>query len=312
MNINIDNIYNIDCLEGMKHIPEGSVDAVICDLPYGTMKGAGLDGWKEETTDWDSIIPTDQLFENYARIIRQNGTIVLFSQEPYTMHLRSYPNKCNSRFCYPMIWKKNHFANALIAMKAPVSYFEDISIFTKPYDSNMTNPLREYFKQVLQYIGKPKMEIIKEIGQCADHVFRTDSLQFSLPTEETYNLLINTYGIDRMEGFKTISELRKNDEKNARVFNLPKGKNILSNILEFHKDNNRFHPTQKPLALMRRLVLTFTNPGDMVLDNCIGSGTTAIACIREKRHFIGFETNAEYYNKALQRINNERMQLSIF
>lgn len=115
-----------------------------------------------------------------------------------------------------------------------------------------------------------------------------------------------------MEGFKTISELRKNDVKNARVFNLPKGKNILSNILEFHKDNDGFHPTQKPLALMRRLILTFTNPGDTVLDNCIGSGTTAIACIKEKRHFIGFETNAEYYNKALQRINNERMQLSIF
>ena len=124
--------------------------------------------------------------------------------------------------------------------------------------------------------------------------------------------MIKEYGIDRMEGFKTISELRKDDVKNARVFNIPKGKNILSNILEFHKDNDGFHPTQKPVSLIRRLVLTFTNPGDTVLDNCIGSGTTAIACIKEQRHFIGFESNTDYYNKALQRINNERMQLSIF
>ena len=86
----------------------------------------------------------------------------------------------------------------------------------------------------------------------------------------------------------------------------------MSNIFEFSRDNDSFHPTQKPVALIRRLVLTYTNEGDTVLDNCMGSGTTAIACIKEKRHFIGFELNKEYYDMACKRIEIERMQPTMF
>ena len=312
----IDKIYNMDCLEGMKQIPDGTIDAVICDLPYGTVKGIGKGTQYEGKSEWDNIIPTDQLFAEYDRVLRTNGTAVLFSQEPYTMHLRTYPKKSNLRFCYPMIWKKDQHGNVLIVDKAPLNYFEDINVFVKPYDSNGTNLLREYFAAVLRFIGKPKRDIMQTIGQGADHVFRVDSTQWALCTADTYSDIIHQYGIDKMQGFRTYEDLQSEDiafkEKYKRVFNIPKDRQYLSNVLEFSKDTDGFHPTQKPVALIRRLVLTYTNEGDTVLDNCMGSGTTAIACIKEHRHFIGFELNKEYYDKACKRIKAEQAQLTLF
>ena len=172
-----------DCLELMKDIPDGSVDMILCDLPYGTMKGAGLDGWDKHKTDWDEKIDTAQLFKQYERILRKNGVALLFSQEPYTTELRSY-KAFNIAFAYPLIWKKDHFANALISKKAPVSYFEDISVFYKVHDSQLLNPLRDYSAQLILYIGKTKKEIKELIGQKADHFFRFDSMQFSLCTKK--------------------------------------------------------------------------------------------------------------------------------
>ena len=310
----LDRIYNMDCLEGMKQIPDGTIDAVICDLPYGTMKGISAPTFVNANAqcEWDTILPTDKLFAEYDRVLRQNGMAILFSQEPYTTHLRSYPKKSNLRFCYPLIWKKESAGNVLMVDKAPVSVFEDINVFVKPYDSNGTNPLREYFAAVLKFIGKPKRDIMQSIGQRADHVFRVDSTQFALCTDETYSDIIRQYGIDKMEGFRTYEDLAKSDIKFNRVFNIPEGKACLQNVLEFAKDTDGFHPTQKPVALIRRLVLTYTNEGDTVLDNCMGSGTTAIACIKERRHFIGFELSKEYFDKAVKRIKAEQAQLTLF
>ena len=310
----IDNIYNMDCLEGMKQIPDGTIDAVICDLPYGTMKGISAPSFVNANAqcEWDTTLPTDKLFAEYDRVLRQNGMAILFSQEPYTTHLRSYPKKSNLRFCYPLIWKKESAGNVLMVDKAPVSVFEDINVFVKPYDSNGTNPLREYFAAVLKFIGKPKRDIMQSIGQRADHVFRVDSTQFALCTDETYSDIIRQYGIDKMEGFRTYEDLAKSDIKFNRVFNIPEGKACLQNVLEFAKDTDGFHPTQKPVALIRRLVLTYTNEGDTVLDSCMGSGTTAFACIKERRHFIGFELSKEYFDKAVRRIKAEQAQLTLF
>ena len=314
----IDKIYNMDCLEGMRQIPDGSIDAVICDLPYGTMKGiVNAPGWGNCSCEWDSIIPTDKLFEQYDRVLRTNGTAVLFSQEPYTSHLRTYPKKSNLRFCYPLIWRKGSAGNALMSYKAPVSVFEDMNVFIKPYDSNGTNNLRDYFAAVLRFIGKPKRDIMQAIGQSADHVFRVESTQWALCTAETYSDIINRYGIDKMEGFRTYEDLQTDDiafkAKYPRVFNLPEGKSQLLNVFDFDKDpREALHPTQKPVALIRRLVLTYTNEGDTVLDNCMGSGTTAIACIKERRHFIGFELSKEYYDKAQRRIKAEQAQLTLW
>ena len=312
----IDRIYNCDCLEGMKLIPDGSVDCISCDLPYGTMKTAwkGLDEF-DDRHSWDDIIPTDKLFAAYDRVLRKNGVAVLFSQEPYTTHLRGYNRKSNIRFCYPMMWKKNTFGMPLNAKHAPVSFFEDISVFVKPYDSNGTNSMRDYFKGILTYIGLTKKEIMQAVGERADHVLRVDSTQWALCTAETYNEFIRLYHIDQMQGFRSYEDLQKEDEafkaKYSRVFNLPEDKAYLGNVLEFPKESQRFHPTQKPVELIAQLVRTFSNPGDTILDNTIGSGTTAVAALREKRHFIGFELNKDYYEKACKRIKAEQSQLKL-
>ena len=310
----IDNIYNMDCLEGMKQIPDGTIDAVICDLPYGTMKGI------DDRHDWDTIIPTDKLFEQYERVLRRGGVAVLFSQEPYTSHLRTFRGK-NMDFLYPMMWKKDTAGNSLMAANAPVSYFEDINVFAKSnplHDYDLAHPLRPYFAKVMEYIGKPKKQIMDEIGQNADHTFRCNSSQFQLCTAGTYESLISRYHIDKMDGYRTYEDLKAEDstyiivKEHEKTFNLPEGQKSLSNVLEFSKDTDGFHPTQKPVALIRRLVLTYTNEGDTVLDNCMGSGTTAIACIKEHRHFIGFELSKEYFDKAVRRIKAEQAQLTLF
>ena len=304
----------MDCLEGMKQIPDGTIDAVICDLPYGTMKGI------DDRHDWDTIIPTDKLFEQYERVLRRGGVAVLFSQEPYTSHLRTFRGK-NMDFLYPMMWKKDTAGNSLMAANAPVSYFEDINVFAKSnplHDYDLAHPLRPYFAKVMEYIGKPKKQIMDEIGQNADHTFRCNSSQFQLCTAGTYESLISRYHIDKMDGYRTYEDLKAEDstyiivKEHEKTFNLPEGQKSLSNVLEFSKDTDGFHPTQKPVALIRRLVLTYTNEGDTVLDNCMGSGTTAIACIKEHRHFIGFELSKEYFDKAVRRIKAEQAQLTLF
>lgn len=323
----LDKIYNMDCLEGMKQIPDGSVDAIICDLPYGTMKGSykwEKMGWEGNKHDWDEIIPTDQLFEQYGRVLRRNGVAILFSQEPYTNHLRGYKGTW-MEFCYPMIWKKDSFGMSLNAKYAPVSYFEDLNVFVRRSvnDSEKAHPLRDYSRKVMEYIGKPLKEIQNDLIRWnipkptrVSHFLATDGLQFVLCTEETYNILIERYGIDKMVGFRTWQSLKDEElpflDKGRRVFNLPAGKLIKSNILEYAKDTDGFHPTQKPVALIADLIRTYSNEGDTILDNCMGSGTTAVACIKEKRHFIGFELNKDYYDKACQRIDAERRQLTLF
>ena len=300
----LDKIYNMDCLEGMKQIPDGSVDAIICDLPYGTMKGI------DDRHDWDDIIPSDKLFEQYERVLRRNGVAILFSQEPYTSHLRTF-NPRNIDFCYPMIWLKDSAGNALMSKAAPISYFEDINVFVKVHDTQLLHPLRDYFGNVLEFCGGKKI-VISQIGGKADHTFRDGSSQFALCTEPTYNELIDKFGIDKMDGFRPYEELAEINRNFNRTFNLPDGKASKSNVLQYAKDTDGFHPTQKPVALIADLVRTYSNEGDTIIDNCMGSGTTAVACIKEKRHFIGFELNKDYYDKACQRIDAEKRQLTLF
>ena len=290
-----------DCLELMKNIPDGSVDLVLADPPYGNINGINLKGWTAGTTEWDSTIDSRAMFVEYERVLRKNGAIVLFSMCPYTSELRSGKYE-NIEFAYPLIWKKNHFASPLSAKKAPVSYFEDISVFFKVHDSQLLHPLRDYSLKLLQYIGKNKKDIIEQIGQRADHFFRTDSMQFSLCTEETYKALIDQYAIDRMEGFKTFSECEEIERTFKRTFNLPDGAKFLGNVLEYKKDYQGLHPTQKPVALLECLIKTYTNEGDTVLDNCMGSGSTGVACVNTNRDFIGIELDAGYFQIARNRI----------
>ena len=320
----LDKIYNIDCLEGMKMIPDGSVDCIICDLPYGTMKGSGKwekMGWEGNKHDWDEIIPTDKLFAEYGRILRRGGVAVLFSQEPYTSHLRTFGGRLI--FLYPMYWKKNSAGNALNAKHAPLNFIEDINVFVGRQDSDAdhSHPLRGYSAKLIEYIGKTYKEVQNDFiawniphPTRVQHFLAPDTLQFYVCSAETYDLLIKHYGIDKMEGFREWQDLK--DEENEyearfrKVFNLPEGKASMSNVLEFSKDTDGFHPTQKPVALIRRLIQTYSNEGDTILDNCGGSGTTAIAAIREKRHFILFEKDPIYWKKSVKRVEQELRQLT--
>ena len=290
-----------DCLDLMKNIPDGSVDLILTDPPYGTVKGAALDGWKNQTTEWDNVLDFEVMWSEINRILRKNGKCILFSQEPFTSDLikSAIPNV---PFSYRCVWIKDHFANSLIAKKAPVSYFEDICVFSKLHDTDELHPLRGYAKEIYDFIGLNKKQIIEKVGQRADHFFRIDSTQFSLCTEKTYNELISVFGIDKMKGFKTFRELEEINSVFNSVFNLEQGAKFKSNVFQYKKDYNGYHPTQKPVALLEDLIKTYSNSGDMVLDFTMGSGSTGVACKNTNRSFIGIELDRNYFEIAKKRI----------
>lgn len=313
----------MDCLEGMREIPSGSVDLIICDPPYGTIKGIGKsnDKFNKDTT-WDVVIPTDRLFDQYERVLRRGGQVVLFSQEPYTHQLRNFVAR-NMDFCYPMVWYKDSCGNPLLANIAPVSRFEDISVWVKKHDSDNVHPLRDYASDLVKYIGKDYKSVEEDMIKRgiskptrAQHFLAFDCVQFNLCTYETYELLDKLYGISDWSGYRDFTDLeyvqRMYSEKYRRVFNLPDGKASVSNVLEFSKDTDSWHPTQKPLALIAHLIRQYSNPGDTVLDTCMGSATTAVAAIRTGRNWIGYEMNTEFYNRALKRINETMRTPTLF
>lgn len=249
----LDKIYNEDCLEGMKRIPDGSIDCIICDLPYGTTQN-----------HWDSVIPFDELWLQYRRICKPSAAIVLFGQEPFSSKLRMSNLEW---FRYDWIWKKPRGTGFLNANRMPLKNHEVISVFYKQ--------LPTYNPQFTQ--GRP-------------YKMRSNHKESS------------NYGSYRNIGIDS------------------DGKRYPIDVLEFNGVNNQFpvngkantiHPTQKPVNLIRYLVRTYSNEGDTILDNCMGSGTSAVACILEKRHFIGFELNGEYYNEACERIKTEYNNLRL-
>ena len=319
-----------DCLELMKNIPDGSVDLVLTDPPYGTMNTDG--GRRMKINGWDSIIPTENMFNELLRILRPNGKAILFSQEPYTAHLLTSAIP-SLPFSQRLIWLKNTFANCLGANKNCVNYFEDICIFSKdikrpPIDFEGNNPLRSYFFDVLKFTGAGTAKDINRLlgHRRAEHCFYVTggnggSTQFSLCTEQTYQELIDKFSINMMPGFLQYSELKEidNDFKAANskrraelleeikaqypsVFNLWQGGKSKSNVLEHKKDNDGYHPTQKPVALLEDLIQTYSNEGNTVLDFTMGSGSTGVACVNTNRNFIGIELDGNYFEIAKKRI----------
>ena len=252
----IDKIYNEDCLEGMKRIPDGSVDAIICDLPYGTT-----------ANKWDSVIPFDKLWEQYKRVIKRTGAIVLFSQQPFTSALvMSNP----SMFKYEWIWEKEGGTGFLNANFAPLKIHENICVFS--------------------------------FGAAA-------------PTNNIENRIVYNPQYTKGSPYKHKQRggvISPNYSAVGAYTNINEGTRHPIDIIKFPRDSDSFHPTQKPVDLLRYLIRTYSNEGDTILDNCMGSGTTAVACIREKRHFIGFELNKDYFDKACKRIDAERRQLTLF
>lgn len=312
-------IHHGDCLDVMPTLDPGSVDLILCDPPYGTIKGTNLDVWDVMTTQWDEAIDPVVLFAACERVLRVNGTLVLFAQEPYTSRLITQAHN-NLPFSYRMVWEKEHFGNPLIAKKAPVSYFEDVLVFSKVerYDPKFDHPLREYSRRVKAFTGVTAKQVERTLGhRGGEHFLRCDTIQFSLPTRSTYEQLTVAYNLTAMPGFLTHDEMREihnnwraSRRHRPRVFNLPPGKRYKPNILKYARDREKYHPTQKPVALLEDIIQTWSNPGDRVLDFTMGSGSTGVACLNTGRRFVGIEKERRYFDIAANRLNNAAGQES--
>ena len=310
-------LHNGDCLTASDEIPSGSIDLILSDLPYGNMDTDG--GRKLGINGWDVPIEPKDLFRVSDRILRNNGKVIFFSQEPYTNRLIN--NAIPSLpFSYRAIWEKDNFANALGVNKNMVSFFEDILIFSKvhyKHDFEISHPLRPYFKTVMEFIGLNIKQINQRLGnRKAEHSFYIDSTQFSLCPEPVYNELIRVFKIGEMEGFTNYTELKNVDivyrsnlieemnDNNPSVFNLWEGKKYKSNVLKYSKDYEGLHPTQKPILLIEDLIKTFSNEGDLVVDFTMGSGTTIEAAERTGRNSIGIEKDEGIFQSAVLRLKS--------
>ena len=246
--IEIDKIYNEDCLQGMKRIDDGSVDCIITDLPYGTTCCA-----------WDSVIPFEPLWEQFRRITKPKGNIALFASGRFVFSLY---NSQPDFYRYDLIWQKSRCGSPLTAPYMPLKMHEHILVFGNSgavYNPQMTTGGTPYKKDY-------------------DHAYGIKNN--------------HKYGV---KGVHTDNH----------------GERQPISIIKFNQQwrrQDQVHPTQKPVDLCRWLVRTYSNEGNLVLDATIGSGTTAIACIKEHRHFLGFELNKEYFDIAQRRIALERQQ----
>ena len=312
--MNIELIHG-NCLTESDKIKDGSVDLILTDLPYGTIKGLGGDIEKYKrlsNSEWDNVIPVDKVMQIANRILRKNGKMILFANQPFTTELIN-GQIANLPHNYNMYWNKKHFANCLLVNKAPVSYVEDILVFSKTHETEAIHPLRLYFKIVMDFIGLNLKQINTKLGhRRAEHTFYIDSTQYGLCTEKTYKELIEVFGIDRIDGFENFAKLKEIDEQFkkefASTFNLWEGGKFKSNILEYEKDFTGLHPTQKPILLLEDLIKTFSNKNDLVVDLTMGSCSTGIACINTNRNFIGIELDENYFNISKKRVEEKRKE----
>jgi site-specific DNA-methyltransferase (adenine-specific) len=306
------NLLHGDCLIESDKIESGSVDLILTDLPYGTMKGINekFVGYGRKNHDghlWDNVIDTTKIMKLANRILRKNGKMVLFAQDVFSNELKT-KSLPNIPYNYSMIWEKNDFANALIAKKAPVNYYEEVLVFSKNYETEAIHPLRPYFKSVMKFIALNLKQINIKLGhRRAEHTFYVDSTQYGLCTYKTYLELIKVFAINEMQGFKEFEELKEIDsqfkKQYSSTFNLWEGKKYKSNILKYKKDYTGHHPTQKPILLLEDLIKTFSNEGNNIVDLTMGSGSTGVACVNTNRNFIGIEMDDNYFKIAKERIN---------
>lgn len=239
-----------DCLELMKGIPDKSVDMILCDLPYGVLNKSN------KHAKWDNLIPFEPLWEQYERIIKNNGAIVLFGSGMFTADLMQSNRKL---WKYNLIWKKgNRPTGFLNAKRQPLRINEDICVF---------------------YKNQPTYNPQFTIGnKCHTRGGAGNSVQ-----KQGRN---GCYG-----AFNITPVVLTNEKYPVSIIDIPK---------EYPQ---KYHPTQKPVALLEYLIKTYTNEGDLVLDNCIGSGSTGVAAINTNRRFIGIELDEQYFKIAENRIN---------
>jgi len=222
----------------MKDIPDEYIDLILCDLPYGTT-----------ACKWDVVIPFEKLWEQYNRIIKPNGAIVLFGSEPFSSTLRMSNIKA---YKYDWIWEKEQGANFMLCKYQPYKVHENISVFSKKRHN--------YYPQMTK--GKPYVSGKGTSGDITNNVIKVQTKN----SGTRYPRSVQRFNTDKAKG--------------------------------------SFHPTQKPVALLEYLIHTYTNENEIVLDNCMGSGSTGVACLNTNRRFIGIEKDEKYFNIAKERIRN--------
>ena len=318
-------LYKGDCLIESDKIESGSVDLILTDLPYGTMIRTGdtdEDIIKmRNKLKWDLAIEPKKVYEIANRILRKNGKMILFSQEPYTTRLIT-EQAANIPFNYRATWEKDNFAVALGAKVNMVSFTEDVLVFSKSEDIT-TNPIKEYTNKIRAFINKKNYDIYDDFKNAGFKkyavldTFNSDKARrYNFHTLDTYNNLIELYGIDKMEGFKTFEDAFKIyidfEDDTKSTFNLWEGNKYKSNILKYKKDYDGHHPTQKPVLLLEDLIKTFSNENDLVVDLTMGSGSTGVAAKNTNRNFIGIEQDENYFNIAKERIEKEEKTPNLF
>lgn len=244
-------LFHGDCLWFMHLIPPGSVDLVLCDLPYGTT-----------ACKWDSVIPFEHLWTHYKRIVKPAGSIVLTASQPFTSTLGASNLEMLK---YGLVWEKNRVGGFLDVKYRPLKSHEDILVFSN--------------------------------AGCS--------------TGSKMPMVYNPQGVINIEPKKRKGH--KGLSGNVRSIVVAKGEQTQSNyprsVLKIDSETKTVHPTQKPVALMEYLIRTYTNPGDTVLDNCMGSGTTGVAAVNTGRNFIGIEQDEKYFEIAKGRIENAKQQM---
>ena len=232
-----------DCLDIMATIPDGSIDAIITDPPYGTT-----------ACKWDSVIPFEPMWAELKRIIKPNGAIVLFGQEPFSSYLRM--SNINW-YKYDWYWKKERITNVFQIKRRAGKIIEPISVFYKNQPT--------YNQQRTKHLGKS----------------------------------VNNKPAGNHTKTSALNELKVTPYKDD-------GTRAITQLLEFNRDLNNLHETQKPLLLLEHFVKTYTNENETVLDFTMGSGTTGVACVNTNRNFIGIERDEKYF-----KISEDRIQKAL-
>ena len=264
------DLYYGDCLVEMKKIEDNSVDLILCDLPYGTTDRSGVEkkNGNNRLLKWDTVIPLESLWLEYKRVLKPKGAVVLTADQPFTSKLIMSNIEW---FKYEWIWKKKKTTGFLLANYRPMKQTEDVIVFSPAHAAaasrhggNMTyNPQGLIEKKVKK---KNDPNRLGKFLHNPEHMGKGNKLLHETEYEQKFT-------------------------------------NYPSEIIEFGLDRNVVHETQKPVALMEYLIRTYSNEGEIVLDNCMGSGTTGVACINTNRKFIGIEKKDEYYDAAKKRIS---------
>lgn len=279
----------------MKNIPDGSVDLVLCDLPYGVTEN-----------EWDNIIDGKRLFEEYKRICKQNANVLLFCQIEFAKYLML--QTFTSELSHCLIWVKENKTRHLSVKKLPLSQYEMILCFrlNKYANKQSHSELRTYFTDELKKSKFSVKEIEAAIpNRSAHHWFRFSS-DFRIPTEKNYKRLQEITGCFN-RSYDEIKAKFMQEKNNECTYN---GNNE-SDVLRYSLQEQRQHPAQKPVELLKYLINTYSNAGDLVLDNCMGSGSTGVACVNTRRDFIGIELDERYFEIARQRIEQAQEQVRL-